>query len=43
MNQQVARLPKGFEDLAPFIEEWGGLQTQDERYMQRQKSNVPMR
>lgn len=35
MNQQEAILPKGFEDLAPFIDEWGGLQMQDERYQRR--------
>jgi hypothetical protein len=33
-------LPKGFEDLAPFVEEWGDLETQDERYRRRQK--LPM-
>jgi hypothetical protein len=32
----VAELPSGFEDLLPFVEEWGGLETQDERYRQRQ-------
>lgn len=31
-----ATLPKGFEDLAPFIAEWGSLETQDERYGRRQ-------
>ncbi len=35
-----ATLPKGFEDLAPFIAEWGSLQTQDERYIRRQ--SLPM-
>lgn len=33
-------LPKQFDDLAPFIAEWGALATQDERYRQRQK--LPM-
>ena len=35
-----ATLPKGFEDLAPFIAEWSGLHTQDERYIRRQ--GLPM-
>ncbi len=29
-------LPAGFENLAPFIAEWGHLDTQDARYGQRQ-------
>lgn len=33
-------LPADFEDLEPFIEEWGGLETQDERYRRRQ--TLPM-
>ena len=36
LTQQTALLPKGFEDLAPFIAEWGSLTTQDQRYIQRQ-------
>jgi hypothetical protein len=36
MNQ----LPAGFEDLAPFVAEWGDLETQDQRYGQRQR--LPM-
>ncbi len=31
-----AKLPTGFEDLEPFVAEWGGLTTQDERYQLRQ-------
>jgi len=34
-------LPRGFEELAPFVEEWGDLETQDERYRRRQK--LPMK
>lgn len=33
-------LPRGFEDLAPFVVEWGSVETQDERYRQRQR--LPM-
>ncbi|RYE00546.1 MAG: hypothetical protein EOP61_13665 [Sphingomonadales bacterium] len=40
MTEQTTALPKGFEDLAPFIAEWGGLETQDERYIKRQ--GLPM-
>jgi len=29
-------LPEGFEDLRPFVEEWGMLETQDARYSKRQ-------
>lgn len=29
-------LPAGFEDLAGFVGEWGELETQGERYLQRQ-------
>jgi hypothetical protein len=35
-----ATLPKGFEDLAQFVAEWGDLETQDARYLRRQ--NLPM-
>lgn len=41
MNRsEVVSLPPGFEDLAPFVAEWGWPETQDERYQQRQK--LPM-
>ena len=40
MTEQTAALPKGFDDLAPFIAEWGSLDTQDERYIRRQ--SLPM-
>jgi hypothetical protein len=40
MDQQMTALPKGFDDLAPFVEEWGDLETQDDRYRRRQK--LPM-
>lgn len=40
MTQQKAVLPKGFEDLAPFVDEWGSLTTQDQLYIQRQ--TLPM-
>lgn len=40
MTEQVVSLPEGFEDLAPFVGEWGGLHTQDERYARRQE--LPM-
>ena len=33
-------LPKGFEDLAPFVEEWGDIDTQDGRYRQRQNLSI---
>jgi hypothetical protein len=33
-------LPGHFQDLASFVAEWGSLETQDERYRQRQK--LPM-
>jgi hypothetical protein len=39
MTSAVA-LPVGFEELAPFVAEWGRLETQDERYRQRQ--TLPM-
>jgi hypothetical protein len=30
------QLPASFCDLSPFLAEWGSLETQDERYRQRQ-------
>lgn len=39
MGQEHA-LPAGFEDLAPFVCEWGHFDTQAERYRQRQR--LPM-
>jgi hypothetical protein len=33
-------LPQGFEDLEPFVSEWGELDTQDQRYQRRQQ--LPM-
>ena len=33
-------LPAGFDDLAPFAAVWGRLETQEERYLQRQKSSM---
>ena len=33
----ATELPKGFEELAPFVDEWGDLETQDERYRRRQR------
>lgn len=38
--QDSVALPAGFEDLAPFIEEWAHLDTQELRYLQRQQ--LPM-
>lgn len=40
MTEATAPLPGGFEDLAPFVGEWGSLETQDERYVRRQE--LPM-
>jgi hypothetical protein len=42
MGEQVqeVQLPKGFEDLAPFVAEWGHLETHDQRYLQRQKLSM---
>jgi hypothetical protein len=34
------KLPERFDDLSPFVSEWGNLETQDERYRQRQR--LPM-
>lgn len=36
-TEQAAQLPEGFRNLEPFLFEWGGLETQDQRYLQRQK------
>lgn len=33
-------LPKGFEALQPFAETWGKLESQEERYLQRQHSSM---
>lgn len=33
-------LPPDFDDLSPFIGEWGDIDTQDERYLRRQ--SLPM-
>lgn len=33
-------LPAGFENLAPFAEVWGKLESQEERYLQRQHSTM---
>lgn len=38
--ETATSLPTGFEDLLPFVDEWGRLKTQDERYRQRQ--HLPM-
>lgn len=40
MSQETVSLPQGFEDLAPFVAEWGHLETQDARYVRRQE--LPM-
>lgn len=40
MTSDSTTLPPGFDDLTPFIEEWGALETQNERYQQRQKLPV---
>lgn len=40
MADQTVRLPAGFADLEPFVGEWGALETQDQRYLQRQ--SLPM-
>lgn len=39
MSKDIA-LPEGFEELAPHAETWGQLETQDERYLQRQKCTM---
>jgi hypothetical protein len=33
---ETLTLPDGFADLAPFAAVWGKLETQEERYLQRQ-------
>ena len=38
--EQLVLLPDKFADLSPFIVEWGGLQTPDERFVRRQQ--LPM-
>ena len=40
MTEPTALLPKGFDELAPFIAEWGSLETQDERYIRRQSLSM---
>lgn len=39
MTESV-NLPAGFEDLAPYAAVWGSLETQEERYLQRQHSTM---
>ena len=39
MTDTVA-LPAGFEALAPYAETWGKLESQEERYLQRQHSTM---
>jgi hypothetical protein len=34
------KLPESFDDLSPFVSEWGNLETQDERYRQRQRLSM---
>ena len=38
--KQVVLLPEKFADLTPFIEDWGRLNTPDERFLRRQQ--LPM-
>jgi hypothetical protein len=33
-------LPPAFADLAPFVADWGGLETQDQRYRRRQSLTI---
>ncbi len=33
-------LPQGFESLLPFVDQWGGLQSQTDRYLKRQASTM---
>jgi hypothetical protein len=40
VDGRETKLPPGFEDLSPFLAEWGDLESQDERYRRRQK--LPM-
>lgn len=37
---EAQSLPAGFENLAPFAEIWGKLGSQEERYLQRQRSTM---
>ena len=37
---KLGRLPEAFADLASIVEEWGGLDTPDERFLRRQQ--LPM-
>jgi hypothetical protein len=36
----TVELPKGFAALEPFTETWGKLESQEERYLQRQHSSM---
>ncbi len=36
----TAALPEGFENLAPFAAVWGKMESQEERYLQRQHSSM---
>jgi hypothetical protein len=40
VDQTDAGLPKGFEDLAPFVAEWAALETPEARYARRR--SLPM-
>jgi hypothetical protein len=40
VNGRKSALPGGFEDLAPFVAEWGELESFEERYRRRQ--SLPM-
>jgi hypothetical protein len=40
VSATAAGLPQGFEDLAPFAEEWAGVETAEARYARRQ--SLPM-
>lgn len=36
----TATLPTGFEELAIFVDSWGRLESQEQRYLQRQNSSM---
>lgn len=40
MSEPSAELPPKFADLSAFVDEWGKLTSQDERYLRRQE--LPM-